>query len=157
MLASDTPTTVRADDDLRGELLRSDEMEAFRLALFAAGLPADDIAAPDVRPFRFTRRLMPVGYGALEVYGSDALMRSIVVTPNARGDGVGRKIVEWLLAHAARLGAERAFLLTTNARAYFEGLGFEVVDRSLAPRSILTTRQATGLCPVSAVLLRRAV
>ena len=120
-------------DDFRGEPLRSDEMEAFRLALSAAGLPADDIASPDVQPFRFTRNLKPVGYGALEVFGCDALMRSIVVAPEARGDGLGRKIVEGLLAEASRLGVQRAFLFTTDARAYFEGLGFQVVDRSLAP------------------------
>ncbi len=59
--------------------------------------------------------------------------------------------------NAAALGVGRAFLFTTNARAHFEGLGFEVVDRSRAPQSILTTRQAIGLCPASAVLLTRAV
>jgi hypothetical protein len=40
---------------------------------------------------------------------------------------------------------------------YFEGLGFEVVDWSGARQSILTTRQAIGLCPASAVLLTRTV
>ena len=132
-------------------------MEGFREALAAAGLPADDIAAPGVQPFRFSRRRRPVGYGALEVYGSDVLLRSIVVAVDSRGEGVGRMIVDWLLAHAAVLGAVRAFLFTTNARAYFEGLGFEVADRSRAPRSILTTRQAEGLCPASAALLSSAV
>ena len=66
-------------------------------------------------------------------------------------------IVDRLLAHGAVLDAVRAFLFTNNARAYFEGLGFEVVDRSRAPRSILTTRQAEGLCPASAALLSSAV
>ena len=61
-------------------------------------------------------------------------------------------IVEWLLAHAAALGASRAFLFTTNADAYFQELGFEVIDRSTAPQSILTTRQASGLCPASPAL-----
>jgi GNAT superfamily N-acetyltransferase len=148
---------LRIEDELRGEPLRSDELEAFRAALVAAGLPAGDIAAVGVQSFRFGRNLKSVGYGALELYGPDVLLRSIVVPANARGEGVGRMIVEWLLAHAADLGAGRAFLFTTNARAYFEGLGFEVVDRSGAPQSILTTRQATGLCPASAVLLTRTV
>ena len=109
------------------------------------------------KPFRFERNLKPVGYGALEVYGSAVLLRSIIVATDARGEGVGRAITEWLLARAAALGAGRAFLFTTNARAYLEGLGFEVVDRSKAPQSILATRQAIGLCPASAVLLTRTV
>ena len=152
-----SPADLGIDDNLRGEPLRSDEIEAFRLALVEAGLPADDIAATGVQPFRFERNLKPVGYGALEVYGSAVLLRSIIVATDARGEGVGRAITEWLLAHAGALGAGRAFLFTTNARAYFEGIGFEVVDRSKAPQSILTTRQAIGRCPASAVLLRRTV
>ena len=94
---------------------------------------------------------------ALEVYGSAVLLRSTIVATDARGEGVGRAITEWLLAHAGALGARRAFLFTTNACAYFEGIGFEVVDRSNAPQSILATRQAAGLCPASAVLLTRTV
>ncbi len=152
-----SPADLRIDDNLRGEPLRSDEIEAFRLALVEAGLPADDIAATGVQPFRFERNLKPVGYGALEVYGRDVLLRSIVVATDARGEGVGRAITEWLLAYSGALGAGRAFLFTTNARAYFEGIGLEVVDRSTAPQSILTTRQAIGLCPASAVLLTRTV
>jgi N-acetylglutamate synthase-like GNAT family acetyltransferase len=152
-----SPADLGIDDNLRGEPLRSDEIEAFRLALVEAGLPADDIAATEVQPFRFERNLKPVGYGALEVYGSAVLLRSIIVPTDARGEGVGRAITEWLLARAGALGAGRAFLFTTKARAYFEGIGFEVVDRSRAPQSIQTTRQAIGLCPTSAVLLTRTV
>jgi N-acetylglutamate synthase-like GNAT family acetyltransferase len=152
-----SPADLGIDDKLRGEPLRSDEIEAFRLALVEAGLPADDIAATGVQPFRFERNLKPVGYGALEVYGSAVLLRSIIVATDARGEGVGWAITEWLLARAGALGTGRAFPFTTNARAYFEGIGFEVVDRSKAPQSILTTRQAIGLCLASAVLLTRPV
>jgi arsenate reductase len=48
-------------------------------------------------------------------------------------------------------------LFTTNAGAFFEKLGFETINRSRAPRSIMATRQAVGLCPASATLLTRAV
>jgi GNAT superfamily N-acetyltransferase len=147
----------RIEDELRSDPLGSDEVEAFRAALVEVGLRAGDISAAGVQPFRFQRNLKPVGYGALEVYGPDVLLRSIVVAADARGEGVGRMIVEWLLTHAAAFGAGRAFLFTTNARAYFERLGFEVVDRSRAPQSILATRQAIGLCPASAVLLTRTI
>ena len=61
------------NDALRGEPLRSDEVEAFRLALVEAGLPADDIAEVGVQPFLFERNLKRVGYGALEVYGPHVL------------------------------------------------------------------------------------
>jgi N-acetylglutamate synthase-like GNAT family acetyltransferase len=82
--------------------------------------------------------------GALEVHGSDVLLRSILVAADARGEDVGRKVVDWLLAYA-------------GAGAFFEKLGFEIINRGRAPRSIMATRQAVGLCPVSATLLTRAV
>ena len=85
------------------------------------------------------------------------VLRSIVVAPNQRRQGVGRRIVELLLMNASSWGVRRAFLLTANAQAYFEGLGFAVVDRNNAPPAILATRQAAELCPVSAVLMAKGV
>ena len=50
-------------------------------ALVEAGLPAGDIAAAGVQAFRFERNLKSVGYGALEVYGSTVLLRSLSSPP----------------------------------------------------------------------------
>lgn len=150
-------TDLRIDDAVRGAQIGNEELEALGVALEAASLPADDISAPDVRPFRFTRNRKAVGHGALELHGSDVLLRLILVAADARGEGVGRRIVAWRLAYAGRKGARQAFLFTTNAGAFFEKLGFETINRSRAPRSIMATRQAVGLCPASATLLTCAV
>src|SRR5271157_2808450 len=69
--ANAKPSRAAIDNNLRDEPLRSDEIDAFRFALIAANLRADDISATGVQPFRFERKLKPVGYGALEVYGPD--------------------------------------------------------------------------------------
>jgi arsenate reductase (glutaredoxin) len=74
------------------------------------------------------------------------------VVPARRRQGVGRRIVELLLMNASSRSVRRAFLLTTDAQAYFEGLGFALDDRKHAPSAILATRQAARLCPASAVL-----
>jgi hypothetical protein len=42
---------LRINDELRRAPLPSDEVGAFRLALIAAGLPADDITTTGVQPF----------------------------------------------------------------------------------------------------------
>jgi hypothetical protein len=65
----------------------------------------------------------------------------------------GAAIVDATLAEAQKLGATRAFLLTTAAKAYFERLGIVSIDRASAPDAILSTRQAAGLCPSSAPLM----
>jgi N-acetylglutamate synthase-like GNAT family acetyltransferase len=98
-----------------------------------------------------------VGFAGLEVYGKDALLRSVVVDPARRHAGLGRAIVEATLTEAQELGATRAFLLTTTAKSYFERLGFAAIERASAPAAILATRQAAGLCPTSAPLMVKAL
>ena len=149
--------TAEIANDLRAVTLARLDLSGPRQALRGAGLPADDLDADDVTLYAFEEDGGVVGYGGLEIVGDDALVRSIVVDPVQRRRGFGRQIVEQVLRNAARCGARRAFLLTTDARAYFETLGFAVVDRNDAPPAVLATRQATGLCPVSAVLMVRAL
>ena len=121
--------------------------------LAAEGLPSADLREPGVRLFAFRDGRAAVGYAGLEMYGEDALLRSVVVDPARRRAGLGRAVVEATLAEARRLGAARAFLLTTSAKAYFERLGFAPIERASAPEAILSTRQAAGLCPSSAPLM----
>jgi amino-acid N-acetyltransferase len=123
--------------------------------LDAEGLPSGDLREPGVRLFVFRDGDAAIGYAGLEVYGKDALLRSVVVDPVRRRAGVGRVIVEATLAEAQRLGATRTFLLTTSAKGYFERLGFAAVARADAPPAILATRQAVGLCAASAALMVR--
>jgi len=149
-------TDARAAASLRAMPLAPGQLPALREALRGCGLPADDLEAGGVILFALEEDGFIVGYGGLEIYGDDALIRSIVVLPAHRRRGVGRRIVARLLAEAARLGASRAYLLTTDARAYFEALGFAVVDRRDAPPAILTTRQASALRPAAAALMVKA-
>jgi len=135
----------------RGDLRRLAEL------LDAERLPSGDLREPDVRLFAFRDGDAAIGYAGLEIHGTDALLRSVVVDPARRRAGLGRAIVEATLAQAHRLGATRAFLLTTSAKAYFERLGFVSIDRASAPETILSTRQAAGLCPASAPLMVRTL
>jgi predicted N-acetyltransferase YhbS len=141
------PTVLRPEALTPGDFIRlAERLEAERL-------PSGDLGEPDVRLFAFRDGDAAIGFAGLEVYGKDALLRSVVVDPTRRRAGLGRAIVEATLAEARRLGATRAFLLTTAAKVYFERLGFAAIDRKSAPATILSTRQAAGLCPLSAPLM----
>ncbi|HEY9360548.1 MAG TPA: hypothetical protein VIQ50_08945, partial [Xanthobacteraceae bacterium] len=55
------------------------EREGVKAALIKAALPADDVNDPRVLLWRFeTVEGIPVGFGGLEVFGRDALLRSLV-------------------------------------------------------------------------------
>lgn len=123
-------------------------------ALEAAQLPTEDLNDGGRTFFAVERAGRPVGFGGFELYGEDALLRSIVVLPEARGRGYGRRVTEAVLARAREAGARTAYLLTTTAEAFFEHEGFTPLERRSAPASILATRQATTICSTAALLTR---
>ncbi len=117
-------------------------------------LPTNDLAEPGRRFFRIEQNGMLVGYGGYETAGAYALLRSIAIAPNAKGRGVGTAVVTALIDEARQEGLCDIWLLTQTAVAFFGKLGFVSSDRADAPAEILATRQATGLCPASATLMR---
>jgi arsenate reductase len=134
------------------------EDTAFVQAMRDAELPVDDLSEPGRTFFKFsTLAGVHIGYGGFERYGSDALVRSIVVASEYRGMGIGRNLLAVLLRDAFNAGARTAWLLTTNASSFFEKTGFRAVKRETAPPTILMTRQACTLCPSSAAIMSRAL
>jgi len=129
-----------------------------RIALNQAGLPVDDITEPGRVFFSYSTLAGEcVGFGGFELYGRDALLRSIVVPEAHRSRGIGGGIVPLLMRRAFDAEARRAWLLTTTAADFFEKAGFKTADRATAPGAILSSRQASTLCPSSAALLVRSI
>lgn len=93
----------------------------------------------------------------LERFGSVALLRSAVVSPDYRGSGVGRRLVERLLERAETEGIEELFLLTTTAEKYFPRFGFARTTRSAVPAAVKASAEFQGACPDSAVVMTRRI
>jgi amino-acid N-acetyltransferase len=93
----------------------------------------------------------------LEKFGSVALLRSAVVSPEHRGSGVGRRLVERVLESAAKDGIEELFLLTTTAEKYFPRFGFSNTSRSDVPLSLKASAEFQGACPDTAVVMKRRI
>jgi N-acetylglutamate synthase-like GNAT family acetyltransferase len=126
-------------------------------ALAEAGLPTLDVGGPDQHFFCFRDEDGALaGFSGLELRGTDALLRSVLVLPTQRRRGLGRAIVQATLDRAGTLGARRIFLLTTNAEAFFANLGFATTPRSSAPAPIAATAEFKQLCPATAICMTRA-
>lgn len=97
----------------------------------------------------------PVGVGGVEPAGEAALLRSVVVEPSARGDGVGSALCDALEAVARDDGVDALYLLTTTAAAFFAARGYEEVERSAVPAPMRDTDEFADLCPASATCLRK--
>jgi enamine deaminase RidA (YjgF/YER057c/UK114 family) len=57
-----------------------------------------------------------VGYGS---YGGDAVLHSLVVIREAKGEGVGRSLVQSVIDRLREAGARRVYLATTDTARYF--------------------------------------
>ncbi|MBL8547026.1 MAG: GNAT family N-acetyltransferase [Hyphomonadaceae bacterium] len=128
------------------------DFEAFVAALQAAKLPVEDLL---FEPFRYFC-MDEIAWGGFSVE-RDGLMRSVVVKREARGRGFGARMIGALLERARQQGVERLWLLTTDAAPFFERLGWTLAERSSAPAAIAASRQFSGLCPASAMLMVRAL
>jgi amino-acid N-acetyltransferase len=94
-----------------------------------------------------------VGSVALELYGKNALLRSLAVAAGRRGEGLGRRLAQAALELARQRGVVQVYLLTETAAAFFPKLGFETVSRDQVPAAVRTSVEFTGACPESALAL----
>ena len=77
-----------------------------------------------------------VGMGALLILWHDlAEIRSLVVSPDSQGQGVGRAIVARLVDDASTLALPTVFALTRRP-GFFLKLGFKMTDINQLPRKV---------------------
>jgi amino-acid N-acetyltransferase len=126
-----------------------------RALLESAGLPTDDLLAADPQFIVACDDDRVIATGALQSFGSSALLRSLAVAPDLRGAGLGRTIVRDLerLARAARI--EQLFLLTQTAQRFFEHQGYRVIDRQAVPKDVQSSAEFRSLCPASAICMAK--
>jgi N-acetylglutamate synthase-like GNAT family acetyltransferase len=101
-----------------------------------------------------------VGGIALEVHGRSGLVRSAVVTPERRREGIGSSLVRSIVARAHELGLRDLYLLTElgeEGARIFESAGFLAVERSEVPSEIRSTREYRDQCPDTARVMRCAL
>ena len=97
-----------------------------------------------------------VGTAGLEIHSDGALLRSVAVSSDVRGRGVGTVLVESALHMAEELNVRDVYLLTFTAENYFQRFGFQSLDRGDVPASLRASVQFTHACPSTAlVMLKR--
>jgi len=124
--------------------------------LRAAGLPTEDLS---VGRLAFVAEINSDIKGAigLETFGDGGLLRSLIVLPNAQGEGVGSLLVRSLEQSARERGIRELWLLTIDADGFFSRFDFIVRSRNLAPDSIRRSEEFSTLCPDDAVLMSKSL
>jgi amino-acid N-acetyltransferase len=142
-------------DELRLARATGSDLDRVAALLADAGLPTADLRDGPGRFYLAVADGERVGAGGLEPYGSTALLRSVVVAPDRRGEGYGTAVCRRLETRAADRGVDALYLLTTDAAGFFADLGYDRVDRGAVPDAIRDTRQFTSLCPESATVMEK--
>jgi amino-acid N-acetyltransferase len=119
-----------------------------------AGLPVADLSAERLA-FVAEKDDLFQGVIGQESFGSVALLRSLVVSPDARGAGIGAALVTALEIVSLADGVSELWLLTIDADRFFAKLGYVIRDRADAPETIRNTEELSGLCPGDAVLMSK--
>jgi amino-acid N-acetyltransferase len=95
------------------------------------------------------------GVVGVEPHGAEALLRSLCVVAHRRGSGLARALCAGAEAIARGTGAREVYLLTTDARGYFEKLGFAACTREETAPAIQGTAEFRTLCPSTATVMRK--
>lgn len=133
------------------------DLPAVRRLLTSQNLPVDGVDEHVSTMVVAKSEGAVVGAAAVEIYAGGALLRSVVVDPAVRGQGLGHRLSEAALAIAKARGVPTAFLLTTTAETFFPRLGFELVPRDEVPQSVQASIEFRSACPASAVAMRKSL
>jgi amino-acid N-acetyltransferase len=98
-----------------------------------------------------------IGVAGVEVYGENALLRSVAVDKQSRARGYGRILVNTILGNARDKGVKTIYLLTQDADNYFQRLGFQIVDRKDVDDAVKSSLEFTEACPESTTVMRRTI
>jgi len=94
-----------------------------------------------------------IGVGGYENLGEIALIRSIAVAQEYRGESVGVNIYHLLEKKIIHIGIKEAYLLTETAADYFKKIGFTIIKRTSIPEAVTITKQFKELCPSTAIIM----
>jgi amino-acid N-acetyltransferase len=96
-----------------------------------------------------------IAVAGVERYGDHALLRSVAVDPQWRGQGIGDRVVADRIRWAARGGARNVYLLTTKAGEYFGRRNFRRIARDEVPEEVRSSSEFTTVCPTTAAAMVR--
>jgi amino-acid N-acetyltransferase len=94
-----------------------------------------------------------IGSAGLECYGDTALLRSVAVAATERGYGLGKALVQHMLAYAASVQVRQVVLLTTTAADFFLRFGFQPISRAEFPQAAQASVEFQEACHAAAIAM----
>ena len=119
--------------------------------LAACELPYEDIKPAHLQHFLVVRHQTNlVGVIGLELLGSFALLRSLAVQTDFRGQKIASQLTQQAEAYARAHKIKSLYLLTTTAEGFFTKQGYHTMDRNAVPVVVRETTEFRSICPSTA-------
>lgn len=131
----------------------TESFESFRLLLQSSGLPHQDLNFQQHILMGYYDDDELVGTGGLEIYGENALLRSLAVKIGARGLSLGSSILKDLIVQAKKNNLKGIYLLTETAASFFALKGFKEISRDRVPDEVRRSSEFSHVCPTSATCM----
>jgi len=149
------PTAYNGEMEHRAEPARAHDLPAVLTLLREADLPEHGVADA-FRNFVVVKDdATVVAAAGLEIHGEDGLLRSVVVDPAFRSQGLGGLVVVAAVDLGRQQELRALYLLTTTAAPFFARHGFVGCAREEAPAAIRETWEFKQGCPASSAFLKR--
>jgi amino-acid N-acetyltransferase len=142
------------DDELRIRPATPADLPRVRARLQQAELPLDGLEEHFGAGFVVAvagEELIAVA--GVEVHGQHGLLRSVAVSAERRGSGLGQRLVRDRVDWARGRGLTSLSLLTTTAAAWFDRLGFATTTRAALPLALRASREFSEACPETAAAM----
>lgn len=124
--------------------------------LAECALPTEDLSESNMANFLACGdRGRPAGVIGLELHHPFGLIRSLAVSPKARGSGHGKDLLAAIEDFAGKRELQAVYLLTTTAPKFFELFGYRQIPRLQAPQAITRTAEFASICPADAVVMSK--
>ncbi|PSR55705.1 amino acid acetyltransferase [Adhaeribacter arboris] len=139
------------------ERARTTDRAAIVHLLSSCNLPTIDLP-PTLENFVVIKNADSLmGTCGLEIYDAIALLRSLAVSADFEGKGLGNALYAAALHLAKEKNVKEVFLITNTAAVFFTKLGFTPVERSRVPATIQGTAQFSSVCPSSATIMYQKI
>src|SRR4030095_6131312 len=142
-------------NDIAIEAARDQDLGDVLALLTQQRLPLEGLADPLATTLVAPQSGRVVGSAARETYRDGVLLRSVAVSPDLQGQGLGRTLTGAAIQLARDRRAAAVYLLTTTAEDYFPRLGFERIARGDVPASVQESVEFRSACPSAAVVMRK--
>jgi amino-acid N-acetyltransferase len=139
------------------KVIRADAQDLIpiRALLERSGLPTSDLDSARPAFVLIRENAQVIAAGALQRFGSSALLRSVAVVATRRKRGLGQAVVSELERMARTAHVNQLILLTQTAAEFFTHQGYRVIERSCAPQDMQESEEFRSLCPSSATCMAK--